>query len=132
MFWLAFILELTGVFLSPTFADLGVPADLIALLERDRITAPFPIQEATIPDALAGRDVSGRAPTGSGKTLAFAIAAVEALAGTSRSKPGRPRGPLLVPTRELAAQVCGVVEPLAKARNLTVAAVYGGAGYGPQ
>jgi superfamily II DNA/RNA helicase len=118
--------------LPTTFADLGVPADLIALLARGGITEPFPIQAATIPDALAGRDVSGRAPTGSGKTLAFAIAAVEALAGTSRSRAGRPRGLVLVPTRELAAQVCGVVAPLAKARNLTVAPVYGGAGYGPQ
>jgi len=129
---LAFISELTGVFLSPTFADLGVPADLIALLERGGITSPFPIQEATLPDALARRDVSGRAPTGSGKTLAFAIASVEALGGSSRSKPGRPRGLVLVPTRELAAQVCGVLGPLAKARRLTVTAVYGGAGYGPQ
>jgi superfamily II DNA/RNA helicase len=118
--------------LPPTFADLGVPADLIALLQRGGITSPFPIQEATIPDALAGRDVSGRAPTGSGKTLAFAIATVEALAGASRSRAGRPRGLVLVPTRELAAQVCAVIAPLAKARNLTVAAVYGGAGYGPQ
>ncbi|MGA3214724.1 MAG: DEAD/DEAH box helicase [Acidimicrobiales bacterium] len=124
--------ELTGVSLLPTFSDLGVPADLIALLEQGGITTPFPIQEATLPDALAGRDVSGRAPTGSGKTLAFAIAAVEALGAGSRSKVARPRGLVLVPTRELAAQVCGVVGPLAKARNLSVAAVYGGAGYGPQ
>ena len=116
----------------PTFVDLGVPADLIAVLQRSGISIPFPIQEATIPDALAGRDVSGRAPTGSGKTLAFAIAAVEALAGKTRSKPGRPRGLVLVPTRELAAQVCGVFNPLAKARNLSVTAVYGGSGYGPQ
>jgi superfamily II DNA/RNA helicase len=129
---LAFISELTGVFLSPTFADLGVPADLIALLERNGISSPFPIQEATLPDALAGRDVSGRAPTGSGKTLAFAIAVVEALGGSSRSKSGRPRGLVLVPTRELAAQVCGVLGPLAKARHLSVTSVYGGAGYGPQ
>jgi superfamily II DNA/RNA helicase/cold shock CspA family protein len=132
MFWLAFFFELTGVFLPPTFADLGVPADVVALLERDGITTPFPIQEATLPDALAGRDVSGRAPTGSGKTLAFAIAVVEALAGSTRSKARRPRGLVLVPTRELAAQVCGVLSPLAKARSLTVTAVYGGAGYGPQ
>lgn len=118
--------------MSPTFADLGVPADLIALLEREGITTPFPIQEATLADALAGRDVSGRAPTGSGKTLAFAIAAVEALGGRSRSRAGRPRGLVLVPTRELAAQVCGVIAPLARARSLSVAAVYGGAGYGPQ
>jgi superfamily II DNA/RNA helicase/cold shock CspA family protein len=118
--------------LSPTFADLGVPADIVALLERDGITVPFPIQVATLPDALAGLDVSGRAPTGSGKTIAFAIAMVEALAGVSRSRAGRPRGLVLVPTRELAAQVCGVLGPLAKVRKLTVAAVYGGAGYGPQ
>ena len=117
--------------MPPTFADLGVPADVVALLARDGITTPFPIQEATIPDALAGRDVSGRAPTGSGKTLAFAIAVVEAL-GDSPSKARRPRGLVLVPTRELAAQVCGVLRPLAKARRLSVAAVYGGAGYGPQ
>ena len=123
--------ELTGVSLPPTFADLGVPADVVALLARDGITNPFPIQEATIPDALAGRDVSGRAPTGSGKTLAFAIALVEAL-GDSPSKARRPRGLVLVPTRELAAQVCGVLSPLARARRLSVAAVYGGAGYGPQ
>ena len=115
-----------------TFADLGVPADLVALLERDGITTPFPIQEATLPDALAGRDVCGRAPTGSGKTLAFGIAVVEALAGGARSKARRPRGLVLVPTRELAAQVCAVLASLAKARNLTVAAVYGGTGYGPQ
>jgi superfamily II DNA/RNA helicase len=132
MFWLAFFSELTGVFLSPTFADLGVPTDVVALLKRDGITTPFPIQAATLPDALAGRDVSGRAPTGSGKTLAFAIAVVEALAGHSRSQARRPRGLVLVPTRELAAQVCGVLSPLAKARRLSVAAVYGGAGYGPQ
>ena len=122
MFWLAFFSELTGVFLSPTFADLGVPTDVVALLKRDGITTPFPIQAATLPDALAGRDVSGRAPTGSGKTLAFAIAVVEALAGHSRSQARRPRGLVLVPTRELAAQVCGVLSPLAKARRLSVAA----------
>ncbi len=118
--------------MPPTFADLGVPVDLVALLERDGITTPFPIQEATLPDALAGRDVSGRAPTGSGKTLAFALAMVEALGGAPRSKARRPRGLVLVPTRELAAQVCAVLRPLAKARSLTVAAVYGGTGYGPQ
>ena len=118
--------------MPPTFADLGVPADVVALLERDGITTPFPIQEATLPDALAGRDVSGRAPTGSGKTLAFAIALVESLGDNSRSRARRPRGLVLVPTRELAAQVCGVLGPLAKTRSLSVAAVYGGAGYGLQ
>ncbi len=118
--------------MSPTFAELGVPADLVALLDRSGIESPFPIQTATLPDVLAGRDVSGRAPTGSGKTLAFAIGVVTALSGAAHSKPGRPRGLVLVPTRELAAQVCGVLGPLAKTRNLSVTSVYGGAGYGPQ
>jgi len=119
--------------LPPTFADLGVPADVVLLLARDGITTPFPIQAATLPDALAGRDVSGRAPTGSGKTLAFAIALAEALSsGASGSRSRRPRGLVLVPTRELAAQVCGVLSPLARTRRLSVAAVYGGASYGPQ
>ena len=76
--------------------------------------------------------MSGAAPTGSGKTLAFALAMVEALGGAPLSKARRPRGLVLVPTRELAAQVCAVLRPLAKARSLTVAAVYGGTGYGPQ
>jgi superfamily II DNA/RNA helicase len=132
LFWLALLDELTGVLLSPTFADLGVPAEIVALLERDGITTPFPIQEATLPDALAGRDVCGRAPTGSGKTLAFAIAIVQALGDGPHSASRRPRGLVLVPTRELAAQVCGVLAPLARARGLRVLAVYGGTGYGPQ
>ena len=62
--------------LQPSFAALGVPTDIVAALERKSITEPFPIQAATIPDALAGRDVCGKAPTGSGKTLAFGIGAV--------------------------------------------------------
>ena len=59
--------------MPPTFAELGVPADLVAVLDRRGITTPFPIQAATLPDTLAGRDISGRAPTGSGKTLAFGL-----------------------------------------------------------
>ena len=115
--------------MSSTFADLGVPADLAALLAQRGITSPFPIQAATLPDALAGRDVCGRAPTGSGKTLAFGLALVE------RTTPGRdrsPRGLVLVPTRELASQVAKELAPLARARKLRIVAVYGGAAYGAQ
>jgi superfamily II DNA/RNA helicase len=115
--------------LSPTFAELGVPSDLAALLAGRGITHPFPIQAATLPDALAGRDVCGRAPTGSGKTLAFGLALVQR-AATGRDR--RPRGLVLVPTRELASQVTKELAPLAAARDLRIVAVYGGAGYDAQ
>ena len=85
----------------------------------------------TVPDALAGRDLCGKAPTGSGKTLAFGIAAVARLDGKP-SRPGHPRVLVLTPTRELCAQVAGEIETLAAARNLRVASFYGGVGYGPQ
>jgi superfamily II DNA/RNA helicase len=116
---------------QPTFASLGVPSDIVAALSRKSITEPFPIQSATIPDALAGRDVCGKAPTGSGKTLAFGIGAVARLQG----KPARPRHPrvlVLTPTRELAAQVATELRALATPRNLRVDSFYGGVGYGPQ
>jgi superfamily II DNA/RNA helicase len=112
-----------------TFSDLGVPEDLANVLSRRGIDAPFPIQAATIPDALAGRDVCGKAPTGSGKTLAFGLAIVQR---ARRAKPKRPTALVLVPTRELAAQVAKEIEPLAGARNLRIATVYGGVGYGEQ
>jgi superfamily II DNA/RNA helicase len=117
--------------LQPSFASLGVPTDIVAALGRKSITEPFPIQSATIPDALAGRDVCGKAPTGSGKTLAFGIGAVARLSG----KPSRPRHPrvlVLTPTRELAAQVATELRALATPRNLRVDSFYGGVGYGPQ
>jgi superfamily II DNA/RNA helicase len=117
--------------LQPSFASLGVPSDIVAALDRKGITEPFPIQSATIPDALAGRDVCGKAPTGSGKTLAFGIGAVARLTG----KPSRPRHPrvlVLAPTRELAAQVATELQVLATPRNLRVDSFYGGVGYGPQ
>ncbi|MGH9078393.1 MAG: DEAD/DEAH box helicase, partial [Acidimicrobiales bacterium] len=89
---------------SPTFADLGVPAALCAVLAERGVLHPFPIQAATLPDALAGHDICGRAPTGSGKTLAFGIPLVVALDRSARwSEPARPRALVLVPTRELAA-----------------------------
>ena len=115
--------------MSSTFADLGVPAELSRLLKNRGITAPFPIQAATIPDALAGRDICGKAPTGSGKTLAFGLAIA---ARNAQAAPRRPRALVLVPTRELAAQVAGEIEALQTQRGQHVVAVYGGAGYAPQ
>ncbi|MEZ5204899.1 MAG: DEAD/DEAH box helicase [Acidimicrobiales bacterium] len=81
---------------TTTFAPLGVPAPIVATLERRGITTPFPIQVATIADALAGRDLSGKAPTGSGKTLAFGIPMA---ARVTRSAPKKPHGLVLAPTR---------------------------------
>jgi superfamily II DNA/RNA helicase len=114
---------------SPSFSDLGVPADLVDALDRRGISAPFEVQAATIPDILAGRDVCGRAPTGSGKTLAFGI---PLLARIGKAAPKKPRALVLAPTRELAAQIQRDLEPLARARGRSVYAVYGGVGYDPQ
>ena len=111
------------------FAALGVPDDLCAPLERAGITTPFPIQTAVIPDALAGRDVCGRAPTGSGKTLAFGLPLVAGLQSASNR---RPTALILSPTRELADQIANELRPFVRARNHAVATVYGGVGYGPQ
>src|SRR5262245_33277299 len=112
-----------------TFASLGVPEDLSAVLASQGIDTPFPIQAATLRDGLAGRDVSGRAPTGSGKTLAFGLVCADS---TQRAKPNRPTALVLVPTRELATQVANVIHPLARVRHLRVATVFGGVGYGMQ
>ena len=117
--------------LQPSFASLGVPVDIVAALDRKSITEPFPIQSMTIPDALAGRDVCGKAPTGSGKTLAFGIGAVARLSGRP-ARPKHPRVLVLTPTRELAAQVAAELQVLATPRNLRVDSFYGGVGYGPQ
>jgi superfamily II DNA/RNA helicase len=117
--------------LQPSFASLGVPSDIVAALDRKSITEPFAIQTMTIPDALAGRDVCGKAPTGSGKTLAFGIGAVARLTGRP-SRPKHPRVLVLTPTRELAAQVASELQVLATPRNLRVDSFYGGVGYGPQ
>jgi len=114
-----------------TFASLGVPAPLVAVLAQDGIISPFPVQAATLPDAFAGRDILGRAQTGSGKTLGFSLPLVTRLAG-GRTAPGRPRGLVLVPTRELATQVHEVLRPLARAMSLGVTTIYGGVSYGPQ
>ncbi|HEY2442187.1 MAG TPA: DEAD/DEAH box helicase [Streptosporangiaceae bacterium] len=114
-----------------TFASLGLPAPLIAALDRGNIVAPFAIQAATLPDALAGRDILGRAETGSGKTLAFSLPLVAGLAG-GHTMAGRPRGLVLVPTRELASQVEAVLAPLARTMSLSVATIYGGTPQNPQ
>jgi superfamily II DNA/RNA helicase len=114
-----------------TFAALGVPAALTAALSAAGIHAPFPIQTAVLPDALAGADILGRGRTGSGKTLGFCIPLAARLAD-GRSRPGRPRGLILVPTRELASQVQAVLLPLAGAVGLTVTAIYGGTSQRPQ
>lgn len=114
---------------APSFRDLGVPADLVSALSRTGITSPFEIQAATIPDALTGRDVLGRAPTGSGKTLAFGLPMVVRL---EKAKPHRPTGLILSPTRELAEQIRRELDPLARERGRTVHAVYGGVGFDAQ
>ena len=116
---------------SASFATLGVPAPLVAALLRAGIDAPFPIQLATLPDTLAGKDVLGRGRTGSGKTLAFSLPLVSRLIGGTR-QPKRPRALVLVPTRELANQVHAVVLPLAQAVGLTSTVVFGGVGQNPQ
>src|SRR3954471_5259714 len=106
-----------------TFAQLGLAPELVAALDAQGITEPFAIQTMTIADALAGRDVCGKAKTGSGKTLAFGLPLVTK---TPKAEPGRPRALVLVPTRELAAQVAGVLTPLAEAVGVRVGVVYGG------
>jgi len=115
--------------MTPNFSALGVPAPIVGVLERSGVTAPFEIQAAVIPDALAGRDVCGRAPTGSGKTLAFGIP----LAATvDRAEPRRPRALVLAPTRELAEQIHCEISPLAAVAGRRMLAVYGGIGMEPQ
>jgi superfamily II DNA/RNA helicase len=110
-----------------SFSALGVEPDLVDALEARGITEPFPIQALTIRDALAGRDVCGKAKTGSGKTLAFGLPVLQRLRrGTAADGMRAPRGLVLVPTRELARQVTDVLTPLADASGLILAACYGG------
>ncbi|MEM9034345.1 MAG: DEAD/DEAH box helicase [Actinomycetota bacterium] len=106
-----------------TFAELGVETALVDALADQGITAPFAIQEMTVRDGLAGRDVCGKAQTGSGKTLAFGLPLVSR---TERAEDGKPTALILVPTRELANQVAEVVAPLGEVRGLRSLAVYGG------
>ncbi|MGH9105410.1 MAG: DEAD/DEAH box helicase [Acidimicrobiales bacterium] len=114
---------------TPTFAGLGLPAPLVQALTSHGITRPLPIQAATIADALAGRDVLGKAPTGSGKTLAFALPLA---ASVRRGAPRRPKGLVLAPTRELAAQIDAELAPLLAVRRLRSHPFYGGVGFGAQ
>ncbi len=109
-----------------SFKDLGLPIPVVRELQREGITEPFPIQTAAIPDALAGRDVLGRGPTGSGKTFTFGLPMLTRLAKSGASKPGRPRGLVLVPTRELATQVRERLDPAAAALGLRTLDVVGG------
>jgi len=118
---------------SRDFADLGVPDNLVAALGADGIAEPYPIQAATIPDALVGRDVLGRGRTGSGKTLAFGLPMIARLTGSSRpARAAAPRGLVLVPTRELAMQVADVIAPLTRITGLSLVLVAGGMPYPPQ
>lgn len=116
---------------SVTFADLGVPASLVGALHRSGIGSPFPIQAATLPDSIAGRDVLARAQTGSGKTLAFGLAMLTRLNGR-RALSRQPLGLVLVPTRELAMQVSDGLSPLADASGLRIRLVAGGMPYPKQ
>ncbi len=107
-----------------TFADLGVSAVVVDELAKRGIDAPFAVQKLVIPDVLAGHDVLAQSPTGSGKTLAFGVPLVERL----KDSDARPSALVLAPTRELALQIVEDLRPLAHARALSIAAVYGGAG----
>ena len=108
---------------TATFSELGVPDDLVEVLDEQGITSPFPIQALSIPDALKGRDICGRAKTGSGKTLAFGLPIVDRL---READPKKPIALVLVPTRELCVQVSEALAPLCKARGFSLLSIYGG------
>ncbi|CAG7573818.1 superfamily II DNA/RNA helicase [Barrientosiimonas humi] len=114
------------------FAALGLPDLIVERLARDGITKPFPIQAATIPDALAGRDVLGRGRTGSGKTLSFGLPTLARLAAGGKARPHQPRAIVLTPTRELAMQVSDALMPLVHVIGLRHKLVAGGMPYEPQ
>ncbi|MFF8730479.1 DEAD/DEAH box helicase [Streptomyces sp. NPDC015171] len=116
---------------AASFADLGLPAEVLRKLTELGVREPFPIQAATVPSALAGRDVLGRGRTGSGKTLAFGLPLLARTAGR-RAEPKQPLALILVPTRELAQQVTDALAPFAEALRLRMAAVVGGMSIGRQ
>ena len=115
-----------------SFSTLGVPARLSTVLAELGITEPTPIQAATLPDSLAGRDVLGRGRTGSGKTYAFLLPLVARLAGGRPARGKAPRALILAPTRELVGQIEAALIPLAKAEGLTTRTIFGGVGQTPQ
>jgi superfamily II DNA/RNA helicase len=116
-----------------TFASLGVPASLSAVLEAAGITTPTPIQAATLPDSLAGRDVLGRGRTGSGKTYAFVLPLLTRLAASKTSRQSRkPRALIVAPTRELVSQIEAAMAPLAKPLGIKSITIFGGVGQNPQ
>ncbi|MBB5111065.1 superfamily II DNA/RNA helicase [Micromonospora echinospora] len=114
------------------FASLGLPRQLVEVLARQGITAPFEIQRATLPDSLAGRDVLGRGQTGSGKTLAFGLPVIARLADRNRARPLHPRALVMVPTRELAMQVNDALVPLGKSVGVFLKTAVGGVPYDRQ
>ncbi|HEX5565346.1 MAG TPA: DEAD/DEAH box helicase, partial [Streptomyces sp.] len=116
---------------TTTFADLGLPEGIVRKLAHNGVTIPFPIQAATIPDALAGKDVLGRGRTGSGKTLSFGLPLLARLAD-GRTERKRPRGIILTPTRELAMQVSDALEPYGDVLGLRLKVVCGGTSMGNQ
>ncbi len=114
-----------------SFSELGLPAELLRTMAESGVAQPFPIQAATLPNSLAGRDILGRGRTGSGKTLAFGLALLARTAGR-KADPKRPLALVLVPTRELAQQVTEALTPYAQALELRMAAVVGGLSIGRQ
>ncbi|MCF3147846.1 DEAD/DEAH box helicase [Streptomyces platensis] len=130
--------EVTAVDESPetdtdtvTFADLGLPEGVVRKLAQNGVTTPFPIQAATIPDALAGKDILGRGRTGSGKTLSFGLPTLAQLAGGHTEKK-KPRAVILTPTRELAMQVADALQPYGDVLGLKMKVVCGGTSMGNQ
>ncbi|MGV9423977.1 DEAD/DEAH box helicase [Streptomyces sp. NPDC003656] len=114
-----------------TFADLGLPEGIVRKLAQNGVTTPFPIQAATIPDALAGKDILGRGRTGSGKTLSFGLPTLATLAG-GRTEKKRPRAVIMTPTRELAMQVADALQPYGDVLGLKMKVVCGGTSMGNQ
>ncbi|MGW1562434.1 DEAD/DEAH box helicase, partial [Streptomyces sp. NPDC002144] len=114
-----------------TFADLGLPEGVVRKLAQNGVTTPFPIQAATIPDALAGKDILGRGRTGSGKTLSFGLPTLATLAGGHTQK-HKPRAVILTPTRELAMQVADALQPYGDVLGLKMKVVCGGTSMGNQ
>ncbi|WP_435827200.1 DEAD/DEAH box helicase [Actinoplanes philippinensis] len=130
--------ETTGTVAEPaaapvmTFADLGLPSEIVRVLNREGITTPFEIQAATVPDALAGRDVLGRGQTGSGKTLAFGLPVLARTAQGGRARPHHPKALILVPTRELAMQVADALMPVGRSVGVFLKTAVGGVPYDRQ